>query len=231
MMKESTQEQGFTLLEILIGLTVSALILVGLNQSMLIINRGFDQATVSIGRQSSIATGLYIVSGDITHIQRRVDNPENPRAFLFGGTASEIIYLLEERPGSIEGGLFWIRLYARNTPKGQELIRARKPFADEEVLPLSGDWQDETTLMRVDAEITFAYRATRSKSRDWQPGWSSPSQMPDQIRINITDKKTGRLRVPPFVQTLKQSAEAECAVPTAHACTLQSSGTLTGRTQ
>jgi prepilin-type N-terminal cleavage/methylation domain-containing protein len=231
MMKERAQEHGFTLLEILIGLTVSAFILVGLNQSMLIINRGFDQATVSIGRQSSIASGLYIVSGDITHIQRRVDNPENPRAFLFGGTASEIIYLLEERPESSEGGLFWIRLSARKTPNGQELIRARKPFADEEVLPLSGDWQDETTLMRVDAEISFAYRAPRSNSRDWQSDWLSPNRMPDQIRIAITDKKTGRLRVPPFIQTLKQSAEAECAVAAAHACTVQTSGILIGKTQ
>ncbi len=231
MMKDRTQENGFTLLEILIGLTVSALILVGLNQSMLIINRGFDQATASIGRQSSIASGLYIVSGDITHVQRRVDNPENPRAFLFSGTGNEIIYLLEERPESSDSGIYWIRLHTRSSPNGQELIRARKPFADERTLPLSGDWPDETILMRVDAEITFAYRATRSGNRNWQTDWSSPNQMPDQIRIDITDKKTGRLRVPPFVQTLKQSAEAECAVPTSPACTLQSAGALIGKTQ
>jgi hypothetical protein len=186
---------------------------------------------VSIGRQSSIASGLYIVSGDITHIQRRVDNSENPRAFLFSGTANEIMYLLEERPESSEGGIYWIRLHTRNTPNGQELVRARRFFDRQNTRPPSGEWPDETTLMRVDAEITFAYRATRSGNRNWQTDWSSPNQMPDQIRIDITDKKTGRHRVPPFVQSLKQSAEADCAVPTAPACTLQSAGALIGKSQ
>ncbi len=225
------QEHGFTLLEILIGLTVSALILVGLNQSMLIINRGFDQAAASIGRQSSIASGLYIVSGDITRIQRRVDSQDSPHAFMFSGSESEIIFLLEERPESREGGVFWIRLYARSTAEGQELIRGRKPFAGEKTIPPSDEWQDETALMRVDAGITFAYRATRSGNRNWQSGWSTPNQMPDQIRISITDKKTGRLRVPPFVQTLQQTVEAGCVVPTAPGCTMQSAGILTGKNQ
>ncbi len=229
-MQSRAQENGFTLLEILIGLTVSALILVGLNQSMLIINRGFDQATTSLGRQSAIASALHIFSGDIARIQRRVDNPGNPLVFLFRGSGDEIIYLLDERPGNIAGGLFWIRLYAQGTPVGMELIRARKPFNGEKIVPQQVDWQDETTLMRVDASITFFFRATRSGNRDWQTAWSSSNQMPDQIRLDITDTKTGRLRVPSFVQTLKNSAEAQCAVPAAPGCTMQSAGALTGKT-
>jgi general secretion pathway protein J len=221
-------EHGFTLLEILIGLTISALIMVGLNQSMSVMNKGFDQATTSIGRQATIANGLHIVSGDIARIMRRVDDPQNPRNFLFSGSTRELIYLVEERPRGNSNGVYWVRLFFQQNGSVQELVRARKPFVKGETLPSEGDWLDPVVLISADVSYAFFYRATRSGRRDWTPDWITPNGMPEQIRIDITDVKTGRLRVPSLVQALRIMAEADCTNAKAPACTLQTSGLLSG---
>jgi general secretion pathway protein J len=227
-MRARPQEHGFTLIEILIGLTISALIMVGLNQSMSVMNRSFEQATVSVGRQATIANGLHIVSGDISRIMRRVDDPERPLRFLFSGKSQEVIYLLEERPQGSLGGLYWVRLFIQQKGSAQELVRVRQPFMSGESLPVEGNWTDEVTLISADVSYAFFYRAPRSGHRDWMPDWITPNWMPEQFRIDIVDKKTSRLRVPSFVQTLKLTAEADCTNANAPACTLQSSGLLAG---
>ncbi len=228
-MNSPQHEQGFTLIEILIGLTISALILVGLNQSMAVINRGFDQAAASIGRQATIANGLHVLSGDISRIMRRVDDPENPRRFLFSGSNLEMTYLEEERLQGSNGEIYWVRLFTRQNNSANELVRARKPYAKGETAPSDGEWPDEVVLISADVDYALFYRAPRSGNRDWSADWTSPNLMPEQVRIDVRDVKTGRTRVPSFVQTLKISAEADCANPNAPSCTLQTAGLLEGR--
>ena len=51
-------EAGFTLLEILVGLLISSLIMVGLSLGMKTINTGFDSAARLIARTGTLTTGL-----------------------------------------------------------------------------------------------------------------------------------------------------------------------------
>jgi general secretion pathway protein J len=219
---------GFTLLEILVGLTVSSLILIGLSQAMTTIDRGFEQATESIGRQGTIATGLRIVAGDISRIQRVLDVPEQPTRFLFEGTGNRATYVVAERPGNNRAGLYWVRLAVRDTEDGQELVRMRAPFvaADRDSAIA---WRDEVVLLRGGMAIALSYRAPRAGLRSWAADWPAGDLMPGQIKIELTDLATGRLRVPVFVQTLKIGAEADCVTAAASGCTLQSEGRIVPR--
>jgi prepilin-type N-terminal cleavage/methylation domain-containing protein len=221
-----TAEAGFTLLEILVGLAVSALIVVGLNAASASINRGFSQATRVIGRQDAIATGLAIVSGDISRILRVVDNPDNPQRFLFSGGSEELIYLLEERPGNNSAGVYWVRLSVRQDGPGFQLLRSRVPYLAGEIAPDADSWTDDVVVIAVDAAMEFSYRSPDNGLRDWTSDWQAGNQLPGQIRLRLSDLATGRLRVPDLVQTLKIGAEADCAVPAVSACTLQTAGAL-----
>lgn len=221
-------DAGFTLLEILVGLAVSSLIMLGLSLSMKTINMGFDRATTSIGRQSTIAAGLYVVAGDIARIERAVDNPDAPTQFLFFGSRSEVIFVLAERPGNNRAGLYWVRLTVRKAGKGAELVRTRAPYHQGEHDLAAITWSDDVVLLRGDIQIDLSYRAPQAGLREWASGWQATNMLPGQFKIEITDTRTGRLRVPVFVQTLKITAEAACAAPGAPGCTLSSSGQLTG---
>jgi prepilin-type N-terminal cleavage/methylation domain-containing protein len=219
-------DSGFTLLEILVGLVISSLIMVGLSLAMKTINMGFDQATVSIGRQGTIATGLYIAAGDISRIERVFDNPEQPGQFLFAGSRGEAVYILAERPGNNRAGLYWVRLLVRKTGDGAELVRMRAPYRQGQQDFAAIEWRDEVVLLRGGLAIELSYRAPRSGLRDWANSWLARNMLPGEIKIEIGDVGTGRLRVPVFVQTLKIGAEADCVAAGTPGCTMNSGGLI-----
>ncbi len=68
-------------------------------------------------------------------------------------------------------------------------------------------------LLSGDFEMAFAYRAQRSGARGWSDAWSAAEAMPEQVRLTIGDRRTGRLRIPVLVQALQVDAEVDCAGP------------------
>jgi prepilin-type N-terminal cleavage/methylation domain-containing protein len=221
-------EAGFTLLEILVGLLISSLIMVGLSLAVKTINTGFDSATRLIARTGTLTTGLHIVAGDISRIQRVFDNPEEPRRFLFTGERNEAVYILAERPGNNRHGLYWVRLLVRKTSDGQELVRMRAPYVSGAQDIAATEWTDEVALVQGGVGIGISYRAPHAGIRSWANSWRARNMLPGQIRIEITDLRTGRLRVPTFVQTLEIAAEADCVVVKTPGCTMNTGGLITG---
>lgn len=220
-------EAGFTLLEILVGLLVSSLILGGLSLGMASINRGYEQTTGVIDRQGTITTGLDVFDRDISRIERLVDDPAHPSRFLFAGTPREMIFVLAERPGSNEAGLYWVRLSITKKSDGTDaLTRSRAPFTRP--VPALGSiaWADEVLLIQGKVNMDFAYRAPRANLREWAGTWAATNMLPGQIRIEILDTATGRSRVPMFTATLKIAAEADCADLKAPGCSIASLGAL-----
>ena len=227
----ASAEAGFTLLEILVGLLISAMVLVAASLAMKTINMSYDRTTLALGRQSQLATGLGIFAEDVSRIERAFDNPAKPLQFLFSGKAKELIYVLAERPGNNPGGIYWVRLVVRGDSKGEELVRERAPMVLGAADFTSVKWSDAVTLLRGGFIINLSYRSTRASLRNWASSWEAHNMLPDQIKIELTDIATGRLRVPVLVQTLKQEAEANCGDPANAGCTMaQASGAITAAT-
>lgn len=223
----NNSEAGFTLLEILVGLLISSLILGGLSLAMGSINRGYEQTTKAIDRQGTIATGLEVFHQDISRIERFAEDPANPANFLFKGQPREMIYVLAERPGSNEAGLYWVRLsITKDSDGGDVLTRTRAPFTRPVPALASIAWTDEVLLIRGKVLLGFTYRNPQAGLRNWAGTWAAANMLPAQIRIEIIDIATGRARVPGFTATLKIAAEAECADANASGCSLQSLGAL-----
>ena len=223
---DQSGESGFTLLEILVGLAISSLIMVSLSLALTGINKGYDTTTAAIERQSTIATGLYVAAGDIARIERAVDKLEAPARFLFAGRPGDMIFVLAERPGNNPEGLYWVRYQVRDAGQGQELVRMRAPFNQAETDMTAITWSDEVTLVQGNMAIGFSYRAPQSGIREWGGTWVAPNMLPEQVKIELTDIATGRLRVPVLVVPLRLAAEAACVVPELPGCTTQNSGVL-----
>jgi prepilin-type N-terminal cleavage/methylation domain-containing protein len=221
---DAAHEAGFTLLEILVGLMISALLLVAASLAMKTINMSYDRTTMVLGRESQLATGLEIFAGDTSRIERAFDNPGKPTQFIFSGKAKEMIYVLAERPGNNPGGIYWVRLLVRRAGAGEELVRQRAPMQLGEANPELVKWTDDVTLLSGDFSVALSYRSTRAGLRQWAASWDAHNMLPDQVMITITDLSTGRLRVPVFVQTLKLDAEANCGDPGNAGCTMTSLG-------
>ena len=206
------REAGFTLLEVLAALVLSSLILVSLNMAMGAVGKGVDHTRRSIGEQSEIGTAIDIFGRDVARIAkiRRGPSGETFSGYVFDGSAGEIVYPLREEEGLAAPGLYLVRLRATGEEGRRQLLRERAP------VPLGGNmdsprWQDAVVLLSGDFDVAFAYRAQRSGLRDWVSGWQATERMPEQIRLTITSRDSGRLRVPGYVQSLAIDAEVECA--------------------
>jgi prepilin-type N-terminal cleavage/methylation domain-containing protein len=215
---------GFTLLEILVGLAISSLILLGVSLATKNINLSYARTTDTIGRQAVLTTGLDIFSGDVSRIERVFDNPSTPHRFQFQGSASEAIYIISERPGNAAAGTYFVRLLVRPSSDGHELVRFRTPYQQGAVDFKSLEWSDPVVLLHGGFSIALAYRSSRAGLRDWAGTWEAQTMLPGQVKIEIADQATSRLRVPVLVETLKLDAESSCANASNPDCTVNNNG-------
>ena len=147
------------------------MLLVAASLAMKTINLSYDRTTQTLGRDSQLASGLEIVAGDLSRIESAFDDPAKPTRFLFSGRVAEMIYVLSERPGNNPNGIYWVRLQVRHGPQGDELVRERAPMMLGDTNPQLVKWVDPVTLLSGNQTVTFAYRSTRARLREWAESW------------------------------------------------------------
>jgi general secretion pathway protein J len=219
-------ESGFTLLEILIGLAISALIMVGLSSAMRVVNMGWEQATDFGERQAMLKSGLRVFGGDIGHAERVFDDPAKPQAFLFAGTSSVMAFPMVERAGHNIKGLYWIRYEVRRAPEGVELVRWRAPFVLGRQDLAAIEWRDAVVLVHGPFDISFSYLSSAPSATSWSESWSMQNRLPRQVRLDIEGHGRTALVLPPYIATLRNSAELTCVRQDSNLCTLANGGTL-----
>lgn len=206
------REAGFTLIEVLAGLVLASLILVSLNMAMSAVGKGTDHTRRSLGEQAELGSAVDIFGRDVSRIAkiRRPAKPGDFAGYVFDGRPDVIVYPLREEEGLTDPGLYLVRLSVQRKDGQTTLLRERAPFpvGDSSALP---QWDDGVALLTGPYDIDFAYRAQRTGQREWNSSWQAAETMPEQIRLTITNRETGRLRVPGFVQSLAIDSEVDCA--------------------
>ena len=206
------REAGFTLIEVLAGLVLASLILVSLNMAMTAVGKGTDHTRRSLGEQSELGAAVDIFGRDVSRIAkiRRPTKPGDFAGYVFDGRQDAIVYPLREGEALTAPGLYLVRLSVRSKDGKTTLLRERAPLPTDDTGQLP-QWGDAVELLSGPYDIAFAYRAQRSGQRGWNDSWQAAETMPEQIRLTITNRQTGRLRVPGFVQSLAIDSEVECA--------------------
>ena len=203
---------GFTLVEVLAALALTSLILVSLNLAATAVLHGAERTRQSLGSQAALSLAAGIFQRDAARIAKLRRAPGTGSVdYLFDGSARQMIYPLSEREGVSQGGLYLVRLSVAEGANGTRLVRDRMPLIPGEASIEDGSWDDAVVLLEGPFDIAFAYRAQRTGARNWSDGWPSAQSMPEQLRLTIADRATGRLRLPVIVQSLHVDAEVECA--------------------
>lgn len=210
--RRSRREAGFTLIELLAALVLASLVLLSLNMAMSAVGKGTDHTRRSLGEQSELGSAVDIFGRDVARIAkiRRPAKQGEFAGYLFDGRADSIVYPLREEEAVSAPGLYLVRLSVQRRDGQTILLRERAPLPAGAV-PASPKWRDPVVLLSGPYDIAFAYRAQRTGQRGWNDGWQASEAMPEQIRLTITNRATGRLRVPGFVQSLAVDSEVDCA--------------------
>lgn len=205
-------EAGFTLIEVLAALALASLILVSLNLAMSGVRQSVDRARESLSSQAALSAAADIFAGDAARILKiRLRGSDAGAGYLFEGSARSMVYPMADRRGAARPGLYLVRLTVQETDGQTLLVRDRAPLTAGGEMDGEPGWTEPVTLLEGGFDIAFAYRAPGKGVRAWSETWSGAEAMPEQLRLTITDRATGRLRMPVLVQALRVDAEPECA--------------------
>ena len=226
LLSKSKNQAGFTLVEVLVSLVISASIMAGLTTLASSVNLGWSSVARRLSAQEMVGNGLAIAAGDISRIERIADHELAEPAFRFRGEPSSMTFIISERPANSARGLYWIYLYTRKSSSGMALARARAPFSTTSSTVSAVGWADEVILAEGALSFDFSYRAGHSEREAWHRDWPERNSLPGLVRIQINDFNTGTEAYPPFVIALEVGAEAACGDIEGPRCTMRSAGKL-----
>jgi len=184
-------QQGFTLLELLISLTLLGLILVLLFGGLRLSVRSWDSVQKKVDNLNSVRSVESFLRREMEQIYPYRWKAAPAQRFAFVGERNKVNFVapLPSRIGS--GGLYAVALELEQTGNGRRLTWRHLPLdpqmqdfsalgATKEIV-LAG-----TELSAVDdIWLTYFGRETESAAPRWVDRWDSTVTMPQLIRIQV----------------------------------------------
>ena len=184
-------QRGFTLLELLISLTLLGLILVLLFGGLRLSVRSWDSVQQKVDNLNSVRSVEGFLRREMEQIYPyRWKNVPAPR-YAFAGERHKL-YFVAPMPSRIGvGGLYAIALEFEQTGNGRRLTWKHVPVGPHmqdfsTVDPVKEMALAETELSAVeDIWLTYFGRETASAAPRWVDRWDSTVTMPQLIRIQV----------------------------------------------
>jgi general secretion pathway protein J len=212
----TARQQGFTLLELLVVMSLLSIIMVGLGMALRGMAQTEDRVDKRINRMGEIRvvrhflqTTLGRVSGQATDLP----NAPGQQTVPFQATPDSLTWvgILPARPDV--GGRHFFRLSMEDGPQGPQLILRYAPWNPDFVLP---DWSTTESRVLIKQVQTFAIQAqglppdmndTRKPwPQGWQDGWPVTDALPERVRLLVSDAQGAW---PEWVLPIQPSAQSD----------------------
>ena len=211
--------RGFTLLEMLVGLTLLGVLLILIYSALNIGLRAWDTGDRRAGEASHqriVQSFLRRELGQVFPIRWR-GIPESKIAFEGAKQELKFVTALNLGASIKEGGLQWGHLYlADDAEEGPGGKRRQSLFLKREVFDLQAkDWEGldkakPTRLIAGVKDIEISYFGAENDNVDpkWVNEWTNPQRVPLLVKVAVTTD-WGR-DIPELVVALKLGEEAGC---------------------
>ena len=192
----AARQQGFTLLELLVVMSLLSIIMVGLGVALRGMAQTEDRVDKRIDRMGEIRVVRHFLQTTLGRVSgQTIDLPNAPgqQTVPFQATPDSLTWvgILPARPDV--GGRHFFRLSMEDGPQGQQLILRYAPWNPDFVLP---DWSATESRVLVKQVQTFAIQAqglppdmndTRKPwPQGWQDGWPVTDALPERLRLLIS---------------------------------------------
>ncbi len=179
------KSHGFTLIEVLIGMTLLSLMVVLLFSSLTIGAKSWEQGEKKITDVNEIAVVQQFFNHHLAHATPQWNdfNPEKDRLFSFQGK-KETLQFVAAFPASAErAGLQLFLLELKEKDKQRFISVTLTPF-----FPLAegAEWfQDDVELVRGVQNFELAYFGLNDETGEfvWQSEWLNKEQQPRLVKI------------------------------------------------
>jgi general secretion pathway protein J len=206
-------QRGFTLLEMLVALTLLGFVILGVQNGVSFGARAWESERP---RQSDIQRGQAVRNLLTAVLERayplavRHDNDEPTIAF---NGAERTLSLVSDAPRAVpDRGKHLVELELRPTGNRYELVMRWHPLQGSTPEEIGADVSGEVTLLRDVSDVSFAYMPAQAAGEhgSWVSTWPSARELPRLVRVSIKmdDGRPGFEL--PLVVRLMLSGTAEC---------------------
>lgn len=177
--------KGFTLIEVIVALSIFSLLLAGMMLSM----RGLAQTAGRLEAQTLENDDLRLVDGFMQRIvgsavaRSYVDPKTQEPTAWFVGSAQMLSWVgnMPARHGL--GGISHFRLYLLQTESGHQLRLQILPFRGDAVAP---DWAVAESRILLDMVDAFRIDYLGMYEADWLAQWFDPFALPAFVSLSFT---------------------------------------------
>lgn len=180
------RQKGFTLLEIIIAITLFSLVAVIIGMSLRLSIASWERAD----REAAVIQKMRSTQELFTRYLRAIYPyyvvKEGSRKLLFRGTSDKLRFASADSTGTA-GAFQWCDFRITD----RVVLLACSPLPDKEAIDRTIEKAEELLTFRSSA--SFEYYSRRANS--WSSSWEDEAQLPSAIRIKVDDES-------PFVITL-----------------------------
>lgn len=185
------RNKGFTLVEVIISLSILSMIMVAIVSSL----RTFGNTRDVIERSTARVDQVRLVSAylrdsiqgamPVVRVGTSGDFPgfHGNYGTFFTGSTNDLVWVAPVTAGAGFGGTFVIRL----SREGSRLVMRWLPYK-REIAALDWSAQAGQTLIEDVEELTLGYRA--GYTEEWVDSWEETARIPVSVRLNL--KSAGR---------------------------------------
>lgn len=201
-------QHGFTLLEVILALTLLALLMTGAYAGITATTRAVDSGEKLIDRTNRLRVAQEFLRREISQAQALVieQEPTTGETILFEGDA-ETLRFVAPMPGYLGRGGPYVQQLSFEQHEGDLRLLFRHAMhngykADEE--PLEDPDLEPVVLLERIREARFEYRALddTGKLDDWKDEWDKKGRLPLLVRISIEFEEDANLVWPEMVVPL-----------------------------
>jgi general secretion pathway protein J len=199
---------GFTLVEILVVMTLMSAVMLALGAAMRTIAQTEERVDQRLHRSDEMRVATSFLSSTLGRISARKSQAVTQvgtSLFLFSATPAAVMWVgvMPARYGA--GGRYFFRLALERQADRSDLVIRFLPFTAADVFP---DWgtADSRILVREASRLAFEYAEEDGSRQSWLAAWPYPDKLPSRVRISV---KTAAVDWPLIVIALRQLPAAD----------------------
>ena len=179
---------GFTLVEILVVMTLLSVLMLALGSAMRTIAQTEERVDLRLHRADEMRVAANFLSTTLGRVSaRRSQTPTQVGSslFLFSGLPGEVTWVgvMPARHGA--GGRHFFRLGLEPAAQGSNLVIRFSPWTGVAEFP---DWSQAQSRVMVEnvTALVLEYSAEDVSSAAWLQTWVVPQRLPGRIRLSIS---------------------------------------------
>ncbi|WP_414463755.1 prepilin-type N-terminal cleavage/methylation domain-containing protein [Hyphomicrobium sp. DY-1] len=217
-------ESGFTLIELLVSLTILTMILGLLSAALRTLSQNWNANANGIERLEMLSRAFDIFQRDVSGLRRLSHTVNENRRFIFTGTEGRLSFVTMEPPYPTSPGPYFVDYSIARNGSQTEMIRARAPYVSNMFQFPGATPANQVSLLEGPFKYQFSYAQKGARGGRWLASWPKPNRLPDLIRLEIIDARTGADIAQPFVVALRTDAELDCLTEGSDGCSARTKG-------